>query len=105
MYKKLSTRRLLIRPITREDGNFILELVNSNGWLKYIGDRNVRDVTDAEKYIQKILNNNKYFYNVIQLNDTGESVGIITFLYRDNQKYPDIGFAILPKFEKKGYAF
>ena len=26
-------------------------------------------------------------------------------MYRDNHQHPDIGFAILPKFEKKGYAF
>jgi RimJ/RimL family protein N-acetyltransferase len=32
-------------------------------------------------------------------------IGIITFLHRDNQQFPDIGFAMLPKFYNKGYAF
>ena len=55
MYKEILTDRLLIRPITVGDANFIYSLVNSNGWLKYIGDRNIRNNQDAENYIQKIL--------------------------------------------------
>ncbi|HEY1871857.1 MAG TPA: GNAT family N-acetyltransferase [Chitinophagaceae bacterium] len=105
MYKKLTTERLLIRPITKDDADFILRLANSEGWLKYIGDRNIQNSSDAKNYIQKILDNKKYFYSVFQLKETGAVIGIISFLYRDDQKYPDIGFAILPEFEKQGYSF
>ena len=104
MYRQIESERLLIRPIKTSDKSFILDLLNTQGWLKFIGDRNVIDERDAEKYIQNILDNENFFYSVFELKDENEPVGIITFLYRDNQQFPDIGFAMLPVFDKKGYA-
>ena len=40
-----------------------------------------------------------------EIKETKEPIGIITFLHRDNHEFPDIGFALLPKYEKKGYTF
>lgn len=105
MNKELQTDRLNIRPIKLEDRDFIYTLVNTNGWLKFIGDRNIRNSNDAEKYIQKILENKNYYYNVFEICDTKQPIGIVTFLNRDSQEFPDIGFALLPQFEKNGYTF
>jgi RimJ/RimL family protein N-acetyltransferase len=105
MYVHLETERLSLRPLNLEDSEFIVRLLNTEGWLSFIGDRNVRNPQDAKGYIEKILSNPKYFYNVIELKEAGHPIGIVTFLERDNQKYPDIGFALLPEYEKKGYAF
>ncbi len=33
------TSRMILRKLTREDAAFVLEIVNSPGWLRYIGDR------------------------------------------------------------------
>jgi RimJ/RimL family protein N-acetyltransferase len=105
MYRQFATERLLIRPIKVTDKNFILDLLNTQGWLQFIGDRKVKDNIDAEKYIQNILDNKNFFYNIFEIRETKQPVGIITFLYRDNQQFPDIGFAMLPEFDKKGYAY
>ena len=105
MYKEIQTERLLIRPIKLSDRDFIYSLVNTNGWLKYIGDRNIKNSGDAENYILKILENKNYYYNVFEIKETKEPIGIITFLKRDSQEFPDIGFALLPQYEKKGYTF
>ena len=105
MYINLETERLILRPITLNDADFILELVNSKGWLKFIGDRNISDKKDAEKYIQKILDNNDFYYNVFQLKESLKPIGIITFLRREDEDFPDFGFALLPEFENNGYAF
>ena len=51
----LMTDRLFIRPLTITDDNFILELVNTEGWLKFIGNRNVTSPLEAGAYIQRIL--------------------------------------------------
>jgi len=103
MYKNIETERLIIRPINLTDSKFIIELLNTEGWLKFIGNRNIYNDDDAEKYIQKILDSPNFYYNVFQLKTTKEPVGIVTFLNRSDQKFPDIGFAMLPKYENKGY--
>jgi ribosomal-protein-alanine N-acetyltransferase len=105
MYCELKTSRINIRPINLIDSKFMLELVNTKGWLKYIGDRKVHNVTDAKQYIQRILDNPLYFYHVIEVSNSNEPVGVISFLKRDSQQYYDIGFAMLPNFERRGIAF
>ncbi len=101
----MDTERLIIRPIYLEDASFICELLNSKGWLKFIGDRNISNKKDAENYIQNILDNGNFFYHVFELKASRKPIGIITFLKREDEKFPDFGFAILPEFEKHGYAF
>ncbi len=105
MFNQIETERLIIRPIKIEDKSFIFELLNSKGWLKFIGERYIKDEKDAENYIMKIIENKKFYYNVFELKESNQPIGIISFLYRDNYIYPDIGFAMLPEFEKKGFAF
>ena len=104
MYRQIETERLLIRPIKINDKRFIRDLLNTEGWLQFIGNRNIKDDLDAEKYIQNMLDNEKCFYSVFELKKNKQPIGIITFLKRDNQQFPDIGFAVLPAYHKKGYA-
>lgn len=99
------TQRLLVRPLNLNDASFILELVNTKGWLKYIGDRKIETTQDALDYIQKIISNPNYFYHVIELLDSSKPIGIITFLHRETSQYPDLGFALLPEYQKNGYVF
>ena len=103
MYKNLETGRLIIRPINLTDSKFIIELVNSEGWLKFIGNRSISNDNDAKKYIQKILDSQNFYYCVFQLKTTKEPIGIVTLLNRSEHKFPDIGFAMLPEYEKNGY--
>src|SRR4051812_3265439 len=99
------TSRLVIKPLTLEDDNFILELVNTKGWLKFIGNRNITSPDESSAYIQRILENENIFYWVVKLKDDQVSIGIITYIKRTYLDYHDIGFASLPKFSKKGYAY
>lgn len=70
------TDRLLIRPITIDDTAFVLELVNTKGWLEFIGDRSVRDIESANNYIQNKILNNKIFYHVFEIKDSKFPIGI-----------------------------
>ena len=105
---KIETERLLIRQYTLNDAPFIYILMNSEGWLKNIGDRNIKTVEDAEAYLEK-----NYFTSyekqgfgpyLVSLKD-GTAIGSAGFYKRQNLDHPDIGFAFLEEFTKKGYAF
>lgn len=105
MQDSIITERLLMTPLTLNDQDFIFELVNSDGWLKFIGNRNIHSREDAKAYIEKILNNPGITYWVARLKDNNIPIGIISFIKREYLEHYDIGFALLPKFECHGYAF
>src|SRR3954453_14987886 len=101
----LITNRLVIKPLTLNDENFIFKLVNTEGWIKFIGNRNITSVAEARAYIQKILENGNIFYWVVKFKDNENPIGIITYIKRSYLDHHDIGFAFLPNFFKKGYAY
>jgi [ribosomal protein S5]-alanine N-acetyltransferase len=105
MQKNYKTDRLLIRTLTFADAAFIFELVNTTGWIKFIGDRNVHTNEDAERYIQKILSKADVSYRVVTLQDVHTAVGIVTLIKRNYLEHHDIGFAFLPAYARQGYAF
>lgn len=92
-------------PLTKDDYLFIYQLVNTEGWLKFIGNRNIASPDFAYEYVLAILDNEKVHYWVARLQDTQTPIGIITYIQRDYLEFPDIGFAFLPEFSSKGYAF
>jgi RimJ/RimL family protein N-acetyltransferase len=105
----ISTDRLTLREYSLDDAPFIFELMNSDGWLKNIGDRNIQSVKDAEAYIEKhylsSYDTNGFGAYIVQLKETGEFIGSSGLYKRDQFEHPDIGFAFLPQFFNKGYAF
>jgi RimJ/RimL family protein N-acetyltransferase len=101
----LETKRLLIRPIEISDAEFMLQLLNTEGWLKYIGDRNVYSINQAMDYIQKFISSVEFNYYVIELKSDKLPIGVLSFLKRKEYQFPDLGFALLPDFERNGFAF
>lgn len=104
----ITTTRLHIRPFTPDDAPFILELVNSPGWLKYIGDRGVKTIEDAKTYLTDRLiasyDEHGYgFYHTALLTNQ-QPIGMFGFAKRPFLEQPDLGFALLPGFEGRGYA-
>jgi ribosomal-protein-alanine N-acetyltransferase len=100
----LNTERLLIEPLALTDNDFIFELLNTEGWLKFIGNRHITSPAEASTYIQKIIYNPNATYWVAKLKVHQTPIGIITFIKRDYLEHHDIGFAFLPGFANKGYA-
>src|ERR1044071_6999574 len=101
----LVTNRLVLDPLHINDGEFILSLVNTEGWLKLIGDRNVHSISDAETYIQDIIANPGILYWVARTKSQNNPIGVITLIKRKDLPHPDLGFAFLPAYANKGYAF
>jgi len=104
MKQQYQTKRLTLNTLTRQDADFIFELVNTPGWIKYIGDRNIHSTEAAASYLEKILSNPGITYWVVQITGVQAPVGIITFIKRDYLAHHDIGFAFLPAYTKKGLA-
>ena len=50
--KTYETERLIIKPTNTEDAKFIFEIMNTPKYHKYIGDRNIKSLEDAENYIK-----------------------------------------------------
>lgn len=101
----LITERLLIKSLTIMDDDFVLELVNTEGWIKFIGNRSITTIAEARSYIQKILTSKNISYWVVKLKAGQQSIGIVTYIKRDYLEHHDIGFAFLPNFSKNGYAY
>lgn len=108
-YKTFETERLYIKPTTENDARFIHELVNTPKWIKYIGDRGIKTVEDAKDYIkEKMIPQLERLgysnYTLIRKEDN-EKIGTCGLYDREGLEGIDIGFAFLPKYEKKGFAF
>lgn len=99
-----TTLRLQLTPINLSDADFIAELLNSPGWLKFIGDRQVHNNQEAQLYIQKILERTDVLYWVVSLKENNTPIGVITFIQRNYLEHPDLGFAFLPAYTHQGYA-
>lgn len=104
MQQTISTERLLLNKINTDDAVFIKEIVNTEGWLRFIGDRNVHSTDNAVGLIKKITSNSFIHYWIIKLKESYTSVGIVSFIKREYLDDWDIGFALLPLFQNKGYA-
>ena len=105
MISNFKTERLVLRELTAADNQFIFELLNTAGWIKFIGNRNIKTIEDADNYIQKIITKPNISYRVVTLTDNQTAIGLVTFIKRDYLDHPDIGFAFLPAYNKQGYAF
>jgi RimJ/RimL family protein N-acetyltransferase len=80
--------------------------MNTPKYYKYIGDRNIRTLEDAENYItKKCLNTKNGFWKfTIILKSDGSKIGFCGIYVRPSLETPDIGFAFFEEFEGKGYA-
>ncbi|PFC13343.1 alanine acetyltransferase [Bacillus cereus] len=105
----LETERLVLRWFDIKDAPFILELVNDPAWIQFIGDKRIKNLEDATKYI---LNGPVDMYNkmgfglyLVERKEDLTPLGMCGLIKRDSLEDVDIGFAFLEKFRSKGYGF
>jgi RimJ/RimL family protein N-acetyltransferase len=105
--KILETERLIVEEAVLSDAPFFLRLLNSPNWLEFIGDKNIKSLEDATNYVQASLidnyKKNGFGFYKMSLKETNQPIGAIGFLKRDYLEFLDIGYAILPNYENKGY--
>src|SRR5215471_5672532 len=77
------TDRLSLRALAVSDSQFIFNLVNTEGWQKFIGDRNIKSHADAISYIKNIIADPNVDYWVVRHQNGEVPIGVITFIKRD----------------------
>ena len=102
----LVTERLVLRRLVEDDAPFILELVNDPDWLRYIGDKGVRTLEDARRYIAdgpatSYATHGFGLYHAARRD--GVPVGLCGLIRRDTLDDVDVGFAFLPDHRRQGY--
>ncbi|WP_140634858.1 GNAT family N-acetyltransferase [Methylibium rhizosphaerae] len=106
--KVLETPRLTLRRLAEGDDAFILELLNEPGWLRYIGDKGVRCLDDARRYISQgpmaMYERVGFGLWLVQRTADGVPLGICGLIRRDGLDDVDIGFAFLARYGSMGYA-
>ncbi|HEY2963992.1 MAG TPA: GNAT family N-acetyltransferase [Pyrinomonadaceae bacterium] len=107
----LRTDRLFLREfkINDDDAQFALTLLNQPSFIRFIGDKKVRNLEDARQYILNgpvaSYERNGFGLYVVELKDSHVPLGMCGLLQREDLPDPDVGFAFLPDFWNQGFAF
>jgi len=105
----IETERLILRRFSLDDAAFILGLLNEPSFLHFVGDKGVRNLDDARDYLVKgpIASYEQHGFGLLLtlLKDGEVPIGMCGLLKREVLDDVDVGFAFLPQFWSKGYAF
>lgn len=108
MVTVLETERLVLREVEEADAPFVLELLNSPGFLENIGDRGVRTEDEARGYIvERVIGSYRQhgfgmWLTIQKLDQT--AVGLAGLVKREGLETPDVGYAFAPRVWGQGYA-
>jgi RimJ/RimL family protein N-acetyltransferase len=98
----------VLRQFTLADASLILLLLNDTSWLRYIGDRNVHSLSDAERYLREgpFAMQSKHGHSLwaVTLLDSDDAIGMCGLLKRDALPHADVGYAFLPQWRGHGFA-
>ncbi|MBP2647330.1 MAG: Ribosomal-protein-alanine acetyltransferase [Gemmatimonadetes bacterium] len=105
----LETGRLALRRIIPDDAPFILELLNEPSFLEFIGDKGVRNLDDARRYILTgpVASYERFGFGLylvlLKVGDT--PIGMCGLVKRETLPDVDVGYALRPAYWRQGYAF
>jgi RimJ/RimL family protein N-acetyltransferase len=108
-YGPIETERLTLSKLTLDDAGLMLAVWNDPAFIRYVGDRGIRTTEDAQEAMRqgvlRLYEDHGYGPFKIALQASGEAIGISGLFRRDGLDDPDIGYATLPAFCGKGYAY
>jgi len=105
----MESPRLRLRALEAErDAAAMLALLNDPGFLRFIGDRQVRTTAQAAAYIvERVLHSyavNGFGMYAVERRADGAWLGNAGLVQRDGLPAPDIGYALLQQYTGQGYA-
>ena len=102
------TARLTIRTLDLDDAEFILELYNTEGFLRFIGDSKIRNIREAKMFLHqgpmKMYEQQGFGMYMVELSDGLVPVGVCGLLKREYLDDVDLGYGFLTRFLGLGYA-
>jgi len=105
----LETGRLALRRLTLDDAALMLAIWNDPAFVRHVGDRGIRTIAQAQEAMRqgvlKLYEQYGYGPYRVALRADDTPLGICGLFRRDSLEVPDIGYALLPEFCGKGYAF
>jgi RimJ/RimL family protein N-acetyltransferase len=105
------TERLRLRTITLDDADveFHLALLNDPAFIEHIGDRGVRTMEESRRYIAEgpmaMQEQRGHSMYVVELKGSATRIGMCGLIKRETLVEVDIGYAFLPAYRGKGYAY
>jgi RimJ/RimL family protein N-acetyltransferase len=104
----IETQRLRLRRVTPDDAAFVLELLNEPAYIRNIGDRGLRSVDDAARYIVERFmasyEEHGFGLYAVERKEGGAPLGISGLVRRASLPHVDIGYAFLSRHWGQGYA-
>lgn len=105
---RIETPRLRLSELAEDDAAFVLALLNTEGFLRHIGDRGVRSLDDARRYLREgprdsYARHGHGLWKVTRKAD-GLPVGMCGLVRREGLPRPDLGYAFLPEHTGQGLA-
>lgn len=105
----LETERLRIVKFSEADAAFVLELLNTPAWIQFIGYRGVLTLEKARQYIVNgpLKSYEQFGFGpyLVRLKESDQPIGLCGLFKRETLEDVDIGFALLPDYTGKGYAY
>jgi RimJ/RimL family protein N-acetyltransferase len=105
----IETERLNLREVTEADAPFVLEVLNDPDFVRYIADRGVRTPEEARRYVAEkftaAYRRDGFGLWLVEPKDSRAPAGLCGLVRRDTLPDVDIGYAFLPAFRSKGYAY
>ena len=101
-----TTERLTLRPFTTDDAAFVLLLVNEPGFVRFIGDRGVKDLDSARSYLRDgpLASYRQHGFGLLLVEHDNKPIGMCGLLQRETLDAPDLGFAFLAAVAGHGFA-
>ena len=103
---QLHTDRLTLRPFALTDAEFVVRLLNEPGFVRFIGDRGVRDLDAARRYLREgpLASYQVNGFGLLLVAQDGEPIGMCGLLQRATLAAPDLGYAFLASATGQGLA-
>lgn len=102
----IETKRLTLGALTSTDAQMMLTLFNEPDVLTFVGDKNIRSITDAEFIINAEKNKQSEFgfsFYCVRLSACNTPIGVCGLIKCADSQYEEFGFSILNEYKRQGY--